>query len=66
MRQRRSLRPPRAPLSLDDWEVLDLLKTTAGIPLPPAVEEIRDAEIRHRRECDPAGMEEAVAEILKL
>lgn len=51
---------------LDDWEVLDLLKTTAGIPLPPAVEEIRDAEIRHRRECDPAGMEEAVAEILKL
>ena len=32
----------------------------------PAVEEIRDAKIHHRRECDPAGMEEAVAEILKL
>lgn len=51
---------------MDDWEILELLKETAGIPLPPAVEEIREAEIRHRRECDPDAMEQEVADILKL
>ena len=49
---------------LDDWQVIDLLKEKAGIAVPPAVEEIRSAEIRHNNECDPAGMEEMVAGLL--
>ena len=49
---------------LDDWEVIDLLSEKAGIPIPPAVEEIRTAEVRHRTECDPDKMEETVAKLL--
>ena len=51
---------------MDDWAVIDLLKEKAGIPIPPAVEEIRNAEIRHKNECDPGEMEETVAKLLGL
>ena len=51
---------------MDDWQVIDLLSETAGVPVPPAVEEIRTAEVRHRTECDPDQMEQTIAELLKL
>ena len=49
---------------LSDWEIIDLLKERSGVPIPPAVEEIRTAEVRHKTECDPAEMEETVAKLL--
>ena len=51
---------------MDDWQVIDLLSEVSGVPVPPAVEEIRNAEVRHKTECDPDQMEETVAELLKL
>ncbi len=51
---------------MDDWQVIDLLSEKAAVPVPPAVEEIRGAEIRHRTECDPDRMEDTVAELLHL
>ena len=49
---------------LDDFAVLELLRDKAGVPFPPAVEEIRHAEIRHNRSCKPAEMEAMVRSIL--
>ena len=49
---------------LDDFAVLELLRDKAGVPFPPAVEEIRHAEIRHNRSCKPADMESMVRSIL--
>ena len=50
--------------ALDDFAVLDELREKAGIPFPPAVEEIRNAEVRHTRSCKPEEMKEQVREIL--
>lgn len=50
--------------ALDDFAVLDELRKKAGIPFPPAVEEIRDAEVRHTRSCKPEEMKEEVRDIL--
>ena len=49
---------------LDDFAVLELLRDKAGVPFPPAVEEIRHAKIRHNRSCKPADMESMVRSIL--
>ena len=49
---------------LDDTAVLELLRDKAGVPFPPAVEEVRHAEIRHNRSCTPAEMEAMVRTIL--
>ncbi len=48
----------------DEFDVIDDLADMADIKVPAAIEEIRNAEIRHRRECDPADMEAEVADIL--
>ena len=50
----------------DEFAIIDDLCKVSGVPVPRAVEEIRDARIRHNRECDPGQMEQAVAEILGL
>ncbi len=50
----------------DEFAIIDDLCKVSGVPVPRAVEEIRDAQIRHNRECDPGQMEQAVAEILGL
>jgi threonine synthase len=52
----------------DEFAIVDELSQVANVPVPNAVEEIRHAEIRHRRESDPdlASMEATVAEILGL
>jgi threonine synthase len=52
----------------DEFAIVDELSEVANVPVPNAVEEIRHAEIRHKRESDPdlASMEATVAEILGL
>lgn len=48
----------------DEFEVIDRLQKLSGIKIPAAVEEIRNAPIRHRRECDVADMKKMVKDIL--
>ncbi len=48
----------------DEFQVIDGLSRVANVPVPGAVEEVRYAEIRHKRECDIQDMENVVSEIL--
>lgn len=50
----------------DEFAIIDELCEASSVSVPNAVEEIRNAEIRHRRECDADKMEMTVAEILGL
>lgn len=50
----------------DEFAIIDDLCRASGVKIPNAVEEIRHADIRHRRECDVDRMEAVVAEILGL
>ena len=50
----------------DEFASIDALCKASGVAIPRAVEEIRNAKIRHTRECDAADMENTVAEILGL
>ena len=50
----------------DEFAIIDDLCRVTGVAIPQAVEEIRNATIRHTRECDAGTMEDAVAEILGL
>ena len=50
----------------DEFAIIDELHKVSGVAIPGAVEEIRSAGIRHRRQCDVADMEKTVAEILGL
>lgn len=52
--------------SKDEFAIIDDLCKASGVPIPPAVEEIRSAEVRHTRESDVADLEKTVAEILGL
>ncbi len=52
--------------SKDEFAIVDELSGIANVAVPRAIEEIRHAEIRHRRECDVDTMETTVAEILGL
>lgn len=48
----------------EEFVIIDDLCKASGVEIPNAVEEIRNAEIRHNRECDVEAMELTVAEIL--
>ncbi len=48
----------------DEFELIDELSLLSGTAVPKAIEEIRNAEIRHTRECDAGAMKETVKEIL--
>lgn len=50
----------------DEFAIIDDLCRASNVAIPNAVEEIRNAQIRHRRECDVPAMESTVAEILGL
>lgn len=50
----------------DEFAIIDDLCRASNVTIPNAVEEIRNAQIRHRRECDVPAMESTVAEILGL
>lgn len=55
---------PEAIRNKDEFEIVDELSERSGVPVPAAVEEIRDAAILHDRECSVAGMEQTVKAIL--
>ena len=50
----------------DDFELVEELSKVANVEIPNAVNEIRNAEVRHTKECDSDKMEAVVKEILKL
>lgn len=50
----------------DEFAIIDDLCRASNVTIPNAVEEIRNAQIRHRRECDVPAMESTIAEILGL
>ena len=52
--------------SADEFSLIDELSSISGTAIPKAVEEIRNADIRHRRECDADCMKEIVKEILSV
>ena len=43
-----------------DFELADELSRISGISIPPAIAEIRTADIRHKMECDIAQMPDVV------
>ena len=48
----------------DEFAVIDELSRVSGVEIPKAVEEIRNAQIRHNLECDVQDMKKTVAKIL--
>ncbi len=48
-----------------EFELIEELEKASGVPVPAAIEEIRNAEIRHHRQCAPDEMEKVVSDILK-
>ena len=50
----------------DDFDLVDELSKIANVEVPNAVNEIRNADIRHTKECDVDKMEDTVKEILGL
>lgn len=50
--------------SMDEFDLIDELEKVSRTPVPNAIEEIRDAEILHTRECDADKMKETVKGIL--
>ena len=51
--------------ALEEFDLIDELAKVSMVEIPNAIEEIRNAEILHTRECDADKMKEAVREILK-
>ena len=50
----------------DEFALIDELSRASGVPVPKAVEEIRNAKVLHTKECDVEQMEDTVAGILGL
>ena len=50
--------------SLDEFELIGELEKLSQVKIPNAVEEIRNAEIRHNMECEAVKMEDTVKSIL--
>jgi len=48
----------------DEFVIIEELHQASGVDIPQAVEEIRNAQIRHNRECGAGEMQDTVAEIL--
>lgn len=48
----------------DVFGLIDELSSISGVPEPAAIEEVRNAKIRHNTECAAADMEKTVAEFL--
>ena len=49
----------------DDFVLIDRLSEMSGMPIPKAVEEIRNAEILHHTVCEKDGMKEEVRKFLE-
>ena len=50
----------------DDFVLVDRLSEISGVPVPKAIEEIRNAPVRHTLECDKDNMQKTVIKILGL
>ena len=50
--------------NMDDFDLIRKLNEVSGVPVPAAIREIMDAQIRHDRLCETDGMEAAVKSIL--
>lgn len=48
----------------DEFDLIDELSRISGTEIPKAIEEIRNADIRHTMECDAGDMKAAVKDIL--
>ena len=44
----------------DEFGMIDKLEQLSGVTIPQAIEEIREAEIRHNTQCKPEEMKETV------
>lgn len=49
----------------DEFAMIEEMERISGVAIPKAIEEIRNASIRHNRQCDAAEMKQTVADILK-
>ncbi len=52
--------------SLEEFDLIDELQKVSCVDIPNAINEIKNAEILHKLECDPEKMEETVKAILKV
>ena len=50
--------------AMGDFELVDELCVLSGVTVPNAIEEIRNAEVRHNTVCDAADMKDAVKAFL--
>ena len=50
----------------DEFELIDELSALSATEIPNAIKEIRNAQIRHNRECDSDKMKEIVKEVLNV
>ena len=50
--------------AMGDFELVDKLSELAKVKVPNAIEEIRNAEIRHNNLCEVAGMKDIVKKFL--
>ncbi len=44
----------------EEFKIIDKLEQLSGVKIPQAIEEIRNAQIRHNTQCRPENMEETV------
>ena len=49
---------------MDDFALVDRLSSLANVEVPRAVEEIRNAPVIHRSECDADQMKDTVRKFL--
>lgn len=49
----------------DEFQLIDEMEQMSGVPVPQAIEEIRNAEIRHDRTCEAGEMMDLVREALR-
>lgn len=52
--------------AMDEFALIDELEKLSGVDVPNAIEEIRNADIRHTKECDVDDMKQTVKDILKV
>ena len=50
----------------DEFDLVDELSRISGTEIPKAIEEIRNADIRHKKECGADQMKDTVKEILSV
>ena len=49
-----------------DLELVDVLRGISGVEVPPAIEEIRSAEVRHETVCEVGEMQGVVRSFLEI